>query len=126
MPADTNNGIMFTSPVAVETLSDLETLADKCSNLPTHPRHTIKQHYDRTFAALQSFTFVQYQSGALTPPMDWTDEGVEGAFRYFNPNEEDNPYWQLKIGRLVRGGQAYEFHVFYYHRDDVLASLLLR
>ena len=122
MPVNTDNGMMFAYPATAENMLDLKIMADWCKTLPTYAKYEIEQHYEWNFSKGQSFTFVQYQDNAIAPLMDWIERGEddEATFIYFTPKEERNPYCQLKVARITRGGQIYEFHIFY--RDPTVIT----
>lgn len=110
--------VAFSHGGTAETIFDLKILGDFCTTRPPRPRGVVQEEYDRQFSMGANFTFIQCGEDVILPPMDWLGEGEDdtGIFEIFRPRESDNnPYVRLKVGRITRGEEAFELHVFYRH-----------
>ncbi|EHY57081.1 hypothetical protein ABEF92_003796 [Exophiala dermatitidis] len=117
MSTDDSDTVAFSYIGTAETIFDLKILGDFCATNAPRTRRVVQEEYNRQFSNGVNFTFIQCGEDVLTPPMDWLGDGEDdaGTFKIFRPQEADNPYVQLKVGRISRGEKDFELHVFYRH-----------
>jgi hypothetical protein len=117
MSTNDSDTVAFSYIGTAETIFDLKILGDFCATNAPRTRHVVQEEYNRQFSNGVNFTFIQCGEDVLTPPMDWLGDGEDdaGTFQIFRPQEADNPYVQLKVGRISRGEKDFVLHVFYRH-----------